>query len=83
MFQNCPYLFLIVGRTSPNQLYDPAVGLITLINMPSVVVFPLPLGPSMPKTWPAFTSRFKLFTAVSRLNFLVRLVIDKTVSTHF
>jgi len=27
------------------------------INMPSVVVFPLPLGPSIPNTWPRFTSR--------------------------
>ena len=79
-----PIFFLtwLVG-SSPNQLYDPAVGLMTLISIPSVVVLPLPLGPNIPKTCPRFTSRFRLLTAVSRRNFFVRFLTDKTVSTEF
>jgi hypothetical protein len=44
------------------------------------VVLPLPLGPSIPNTWPLLTLRLILLTAQSLPKFLVRPLIESTVS---
>ena len=63
-----------------NQEKEPEVGFTTLRTMPSVVDFPLPFGPRMPYTFPFSMVKERFFTAVSRPNFLVRLVTVRMVS---
>lgn len=52
------------ARTAcPNTRISPASGVISPISIRKVVVFPAPLGPSRPSTWPFSTRNDRSFTA--------------------
>ena len=47
----------------PPTCASPEVGTTRVVNMPAVVVFPAPFGPSKPKISPGCTVRSRLSTA--------------------
>jgi len=54
---------LAADAGSSNNLYVPEVGFKISVMIPRVVVFPLPFGPSIPKTVPCGTEKFTFFNA--------------------
>ena len=66
----------------PNHEKDPPLALITERTMPNVVVFPLPFGPNIPKTFPDCTWRVRSLTALILPYFLFRFWILNTVFSN-
>lgn len=71
---------LCVETLPLNQLNEPLVLLTTFNTMPRVVDLPLPLGPSIPYTFPFSMVNDRSFTAVRWPNFFVKWFTERIVS---